>query len=301
MVLTRGDVFIFGLGFSARAWARRLAEGGYGVGGTCRSEAKRERLQQEGLRAWVWSGGGLEDEAALMAADGVLVSVPPAGAKAGSRASSTDAVWEAYGGVLAQKVQSGCWLGYLSTTGVYGDWAGAWVDEETRPVPTQERARARWAVEQRWQGIGAHIFRLAGIYGPGRNALERLRAGKGYGVDKPGQVFGRVHCEDIAQVLSVSMVRPCPGRIYNVTDDEPCALLEVLRYGAGLLGLPEPEAVGLEDERLSEMAQSFYGDNKRVRNTRMKVELGVELRYPSYREGLRALAAMTPLRESTTV
>jgi len=189
------------------------------------------------------------------------------------------------------------WLGYLSSTGVYGDRHGEWVDETTVPDPSNPRSARRLAAEIAWQVLAArtgaplHIFRIAGIYGPGRNPLEALRAGRARRFDKPGQIFSRIHVDDLAHVLAASIAKPSPGAIYNVCDDEPAAQADVIAYGAELLGLPPPplEPYAAAEPSLSEMARSFYRESKRVRNDRMKRELDITLAYPTYREGLRAL------------
>jgi nucleoside-diphosphate-sugar epimerase len=186
-------------------------------------------------------------------------------------------------------------VGYLSTTGVYGDRAGGWVDESGELRPTGDRGRRRVAAETAWldlwrrRGVPVHVFRLAGIYGPRRSAFDSLRQARAQRIDKPGQVFSRIHVDDIAAVLSVSMAKPNPGAIYNVCDDDPAAPAEVIAYAAGLLGIELPPLVPFAQAELSDMAQSFYADNKRVRNDRIKRELGVELAYPDYRQGLAAI------------
>ena len=171
------------------------------------------------------------------------------------------------------------------------------MDETTPTAPVGRRSRARVAAEKAWVDIGAssgkavHVFRLAGIYGPGRSALDNLREGTARRIVKPGQVFSRVHVEDIASVLEASMARPRPGRVYNVCDDEPAPPQDVVAYAAGLLGVEPPPEQPYETAELSPMARTFYKDNRRVRNERIKRELGVTLAYPTYREGLRGLAA----------
>ena len=186
-------------------------------------------------------------------------------------------------------------MGYLSTTGVYGDHGGAWVDEATALTPNTERGQRRLAAEEQWlalhrdHGLPVHVFRLAGIYGPGRNTLDNLRDGTAKRVVKPGQVFSRIHVDDIAGVLLASMARPNPGRAYNVADDEPCPPQDVVTFAAELLGLAPPHEIPFEDARLSPMARSFFADSKRVSNARIKSELGYSLRFPTYREGLKSL------------
>ena len=188
------------------------------------------------------------------------------------------------------------WVGYLSTVGVYGNSAGAVVDESAQPHPNNERTRARVVAESAWLALGeemgrpAQVFRLAGIYGPGRSALDKLRAGTARRIVKPGQVFNRIHVEDIASVLEASIARPRAGAIYNVADDEPAPPEDVVTYAAELLGIEPPPEVPFEEADLTPMARSFYGDSRRISNALIKSELGVRLAYPNYREGLKALA-----------
>ncbi|MEM1066115.1 MAG: SDR family oxidoreductase, partial [Pseudomonadota bacterium] len=189
------------------------------------------------------------------------------------------------------------WVGYLSTTGVYGDHGGGWVDEHTALTPATKRGEMRRVAEAAWQalavetGLPLHIFRLAGIYGPGRGPFAKVRAGTARRIVKEGQVFSRIHVEDIAQVLAASIARPKPGAIYNLCDDDPAPPQDVIAHAAELLGLPLPPAIAFEEAELSPMARSFYAESKRVRNDRIKEELGVTLHYPSYRDGLAALLA----------
>ncbi len=187
------------------------------------------------------------------------------------------------------------WIGYLSTIGVYGDQGGAWTDEATPATPRSARSKVRLDAEAAWLALGAatgkavQIFRLSGIYGPGRNPIVKLREGRSQRIVKAGQVFNRIHVDDIATTLLASIDRPRPGAIYNVTDDEPAAPQTVTEHAAALTGLPLPPAIDFETADLSPMARSFYGENKRVRNRLIRDELGVALAYPTYREGLAAL------------
>jgi nucleoside-diphosphate-sugar epimerase len=185
------------------------------------------------------------------------------------------------------------WVGYLSTTAVYGHHNGDWVDEGTALTPSTSRGAARVRAEGEWAALGVplHIFRLAGIYGPGRGPFEKVRDGTARRIFKPGQVFSRIHVEDIAAVLEASLARPNPGAVYNVCDDDPASPEDVLSLAATLLGLPEPPMVAYEDAEMTPMARSFYAENKRVRNDRIKTELGVRLQFPTYREGLAGLLA----------
>jgi nucleoside-diphosphate-sugar epimerase len=187
------------------------------------------------------------------------------------------------------------WIGYLSTVGVYGDQSGALVDETATPLPNNERTKARAVAESGWLALGEEIgrpvqvFRLAGIYGPGRSALDKIAAGTARRVVKPGQVFNRIHVEDIATVLEASMARPRAGAVYNVADDEPAPPEDVVAYAAALLGVEPPPAVPFAEAELTPMARSFYSNLRRVCNARIKSELGVALAYPTYREGLRGV------------
>ena len=267
-----------GHGYSAQALARGLRGQGWRIIATTRSPAKAEMLRSEGVEAMVWNGGELP----LSEATHLLTSVAPDGAGDPVLAAQRNAI------AASQQLR---WVGYLSTVGVYGDHAGGWVDEDTPLTPGTERGKARMAAEAEWQSLGLplHIFRLAGIYGPGRGPFEKVRDGTARLIVKPGQVFSRIHVEDIAQVLAASMARPATGRIYNVCDDDPSPPEDVLAYAAQLLGLPRPPEVPYDPAGMTPMAASFYAENKRVRNDRIKTELGVVLRYPDYRAGLRAM------------
>ena len=231
---------------------------------------------------------GEEDAIArdLASSDAVLVSIPPGAAG--------DPVLAAFGETIAAAPHLR-WIGYLSTIGVYGDHAGGWVDEATPPRPVSARSRERVAAEEAWASLGrasgkaVQVFRLAGIYGPGRSALDKLADGTAKRLVKPGQVFNRIHVDDIAAVLAASLDRPRAGAIYNVTDDEPAAAQDVVAHAAELAGVPPPPEIPFEEAELTPMARSFYGENKRVRNALIRDELGVRLAYPTYREGLAAI------------
>jgi len=269
-----------GHGYSAAAVAASL--GGWRVLGTTRSSDKAAAMISVGVEPLDWTDRATVD-AAIAAADALLVSMPP---EAGG-----DPVLARHESALG-KVRP-AWVGYLSTTGVYGDRKGGWVDEDDTLRPVSERGRRRVAAEAAWHesGLPVHAFRLAGIYGPGRSAFDRLREGSAQRVVKPGQVFSRVHVGDVARVVAASLDRPNPGRVYNVADDLPAAPEEVIEFAAGLLGLPVPPAVAFEAAGLSPMAASFWVESKRVSNRRIRDELGVELAYPDYRVGLAAILA----------
>ena len=272
----------FGHGYSARALSRRLLAEGWRVIGTTRSVEKAEILRAEGVEP-VLSLEAAADH--LAEATHVLVSAGPD--------AEGDPVLTACGPAIAA-ARHLAWAGYLSTTGVYGDRQGGWVDETSDCCPSTRRGQWRLAAEQAWQALPdlpLHIFRLAGIYGPGRGPFAKVRNGTARQIIKPGQVFSRIHVEDIATVLEASIARPDPGAIYNVCDDEAAPPQDVLAHAAELLDLPPPPAMDFETAEMSPMARSFYAESKRVSNTRIREGLGVTLAYPSYREGLAALLA----------
>ena len=283
-----GRLFCFGLGYTAKALARHLRQRGWTVAGTTRGEDKLAALRDEGIEAHLFDRARplAEPTEALAGTTHLLTSIMP-----------DDVGDPVLGCHLPDLLAVGSigWAGYLGTTGVYGDRKGAWVDETDRPTPSLPRTERRLAAEGHWlaSGLPAHVFRLAGIYGPGpgRNALETVRAGRARRVVKPDQVFGRIHVDDIVQVLTASMERPNPGAIYNVADDQPAPPQDVVTYAAELLGVEPPPAVPFDQADLSEAARSFYADNRRVSNRRIREELGVRLRYPDYRTGLNALFA----------
>ena len=285
-------LFCFGFGYSAETLARRLLAEGWRVSGSCRDEAKQRRLAALGYRIHFFDRDRplADPVAALAGVTDVVVSVPP---DAGG-----DPVLDQHAGDLVAHARLR-WIGYLSTTGVYGDTGGAVVAETAPPAPTSERSRRRVAAEARWldlyrrSGLPAHVFRLAGIYGPGRSSLDQVRAGAARRIERPGHLFSRIHVDDIATVLRASMARPDPGRIYNVCDDEPAAPADVIAYACRLLGREPPPLVPFEavEAGMSAMAQSFWRDNRRVDNGRIGRELGVRLRYPDYRAGLTAILA----------
>lgn len=281
-------LLVFGMGFSARHFAKRRLAQGDSVTGTVRTSDKAASLARLGFTMRVFSNGADSNaiETDIASSDAVLVSVPPN--------TDGDPVLQSYAAQLATAPNLR-WIGYLSTIGVYGDHGGAWVDETTPVNATSIRSLHRAAAERAWLSFGGssgksvHIFRLAGIYGPGRNQLMQLSEGTAKRVIKPGQVFNRVHVEDISRTLDASLSRPRPGGIYNVTDDEPAPPQDVVAYAARLCGLDPPPEIKLEDAQLTPMGRSFYDENKRVRNRLLRDELGVTLAYPTFREGLTSL------------
>ncbi len=283
------SLFIFGYGYTARTLVKRLAqEDGWRFAGTTRSEDKAGAMRGDGVAPVIWDGGDIS-AAALDDASHILVSTPPTDAGCPTLAAA--------GAQLAAHASNIQWLGYLSTNGVYGDHQGEWVDESSATLGESTRARRRIDAEERWRSLAQHhglpltIFRLPGIYGPGRSAIDAVREGKAKRIYKKGQVFSRMHVEDIAAALAASMESPQPYALYNLADDEPAPPQEVVEYASTLLGVSPPPLIPIEEADLSEMAKSFYADNKRVSNALMKRALGVSLAYPTYREGLRSILA----------
>ncbi|CAN5290659.1 SDR family oxidoreductase [soil metagenome] len=278
--------FAFGLGYSAAAIARALKKDAAWIGGTVRNVEKAVALAGEGLNALIFDGkaAGVGVAEGVRHATHLLVSVPP-GAADPVLAVHRDSI------LAAEHLR---WIGYLSTVGVYGNYGGAWVTEATTPHPTPGRSTERLAAERAWKAVAEErklplaIFRLAGIYGPGRNAFTGLADGTARRIVKPGQVFNRIHVDDIAQTAVAAIAANAEG-VFNVTDDEPAPAADVTAFAAGLMGVAPPPEVPIEAAELSPMARSFYAENKRVANRRIKEELGVTLRYRTYREGLTAL------------
>ncbi len=280
-----GTLLSFGHGYSARALAKRLIPQGWTVIGTTRSAEKAEALRAEGVEPLIWPANPVE--AALDRATHILTSVSPT--------EDGDPVLNALAPAIEAVAGQIAWAGYLSTTGVYGDHQGGWVDESTPLTPSTRRGQMRVEAEGAWQalaersGLPLHIFRLAGIYGPGRGPFAKVRNGTARRIVKPGQVFSRIHVDDIAAVLEASINRPYSSGIYNLCDDDPAPPQDVIAHAATLLGVPLPLEVPYDQADLSPMAKSFYAESKRVRNDRIKEELGVKLRYPDYLSGLAAL------------
>lgn len=286
--LASGHLFCFGLGYSARRLADRLLAMGWRVSGTCRSVEKQRALAACGIEAHLFDRDHPLPgaDALLSGVTDLLGSVPPDAAG--------DPVIDCHAAAIDRAAESLRWIGYLSTTGVYGDCAGAWVDEASPLRPSGERGLRRVVAERQWlaRRQPAHLFRLAGIYGPGSSALDTVREGRARRVIKPGQVFSRIHVDDIANVLLASMARPRPGAAYNVCDDDPAPPADVITHACRLLGVDPPPEIPYDRADLSPMARSFYDDNKRVRNDRIRNELGVVLAFPDYRSGLAAILQM---------
>ena len=277
-------IFCFGVGYTARRLLAALREDGWEVGGTSRSPEQREGLASAGIRAYDFPLS--EPAAALAGTTHLLSSVPPE--------EDGDPVLRNHGPELS-KLGSLVWAGYLSTTGVYGDHGGGLVDETSATAPTSVRGKRRLGAEAAWldlhreSELPVHVFRLAAIYGPGRSAIEAVRQRRAQRIFKPGQVFSRIHVDDIVQTLRASMRQPSPGRVYNLADDAPSPAHEVVEHACALLDAEPPPLVQLAEAQLSPAAMEFYADSKRVSNARMRRELGVTLRYPDYRRGLSAI------------
>lgn len=283
--------FCFGLGYTGQRLARKLATHGWSVAGTTRSPEKQEWLESQGIGASVFHSdavSALPDDVAQTTH--LLISIPPD--------AQGDAVFRQYGEMIATLPQL-VWLGYLSTTGVYGDCRGEWVDESSPTHAIDERVRKRIEAEQQWLSLASthrtpvHLFRLAGIYGPDNSQIDRIKAGTARRIVKAGQYFSRIHVDDIVTTLLASMRRPQAGAIYNVCDDLPAPPDEVVCYAARLCGVTPPIEEAYEQAELSDMMRSFYSANRRVRNDKIKSQLGVELAYPTYREGLAAIARLS--------
>lgn len=283
-------VLCFGLGYSARALGRRLLAEGVAVSGTARAAEGLFALARDGYGAMRFTGtapGPLVPHA-LSTATHLVISAPPG--------SAGDPVLTHHAADIrsAPRLQ---WIGYLSTIGVYGDRDGAWVDEDTPPAPSSERSRQRLAAEQAWQalgrdrGIAVAVFRIAGIYGPGRSQLESVRDGTARRIVKPGQVFNRVHVEDIAAIVHAAMAKPRMDAVYNCADNAPAPAHEVITFAAQLLGVTPPPEVLYDSAAFTPMGRSFYEENKRVSSAKTLAELGVSLAYLDYRAGLSAIYA----------
>ncbi|MDB4085518.1 SDR family oxidoreductase [Amylibacter sp.] len=268
-----------GHGFSASVLGAQLIKDGWTVYGTTRSVEKAKKLNDDGVNSIIWPGTDLTPY--IQKATHILTSVSPN--------SQGDPVLNQYNEILSKNTFD--WVGYLSTTGVYGNHNGGWVDENSPLKPNTTRGKLREEAELSWSklNINLHIFRLAGIYGPGRGPFSKVRNGTARRIIKEGQLFSRIHVDDIAQVLLASIRYPRQGAIYNVCDDNPAPPEDVISYAAELLDMPIPIAIDYDKAEMSPMARSFYAENKRVSNELIKKELGVELKFPDFKAGLQSL------------
>ncbi|MBH89910.1 MAG: NAD(P)-dependent oxidoreductase [Magnetovibrio sp.] len=278
-------LFCFGLGYTALRLALYLLSKGWEVAGTVRDKKRVKEIENLGIEALLFDRGcPLENPAAkMMSASHLLSSVPPD--------QYGDTVLDTHGKNISDLCNTFKWIGYLSTTGVYGNRNGDTVKEGDVLEPTSVRASRRVDAESRWLELNAHIFRIAGIYGPKRCVLDDVRQRRAKRIDKPGQVFSRIHVDDLVRILATSMATPNSGQIYNVCDDEPAPPIQVVTFACELLGIKPPLVQSFEEAKkeMSPMALTFWGDNKRVNNRRIKEDLGVKLLYPDYRQGLRAI------------
>ncbi len=288
----KNKLFCFGYGYSSTFLGEALKKAGnWTLSGTTRSMTKRAILRSYGIDAHIFDKEKPLGDPMMVLANTThcLVSTPPD--------SEGDLVFQSHADDIVHLMPKLKWLGYLSTTGVYGDRDGASVDETAEIRPTAIRGTRRAIAEEQWlsllqaRGLPVHIFRLAGIYGPGRSAIDSVRVGIARRIVKPGHAFCRIHVDDIVAALMASMDNPKPGTVYNLADDEPAASHEVIAYAARLLGRDPPPLVRFEDANLAPITLSFYSDNKRVVNKKMKSELGITLKYPNYRLGLEGCLA----------
>jgi nucleoside-diphosphate-sugar epimerase len=278
------ELFIYGLGFSGQALARQMQAKGWAVSATARTQDKAAALI--GLNLTPVNPADPDAMTAAMGrAKAILITAPPGPDGCPALQQIVPA--------LARSAAFPDWIGYVSTTGVYGDQGGGWVFENSPLRASSPEGARRVGAERDWlqvgqgMGLSVMVFRLPGIYGPGRSAFDRLRTGDARRVIKPGQVFSRIHVEDIASGLAASIAKPRAGGIYNLCDDEPAPPQDVIAYATSLAGLPLPQEVGIET--LSPMAKRFYAENKRVSNALAKQELGWKPAYPTYRQGLDAI------------
>lgn len=276
-------LFIFGLGYVGTAVSQALLQLGWQVSGTTRNWERANELATKGVSVFIGGKTPLSEQlVALNSATHILSTVPPTKTK--------DDVFDNFANHL-HNAETLEWFGYLSSSVVYGDCHGAWIDETTIACPDNDRGRIRLLAEIRWlkTNLPAHIFRISGIYGPGRNNLMNVKLGQARPIVKKDHVFCRIHLDDIVAALIASMLKPKAGNIYNLSDDLPASSHDVISYAAQLLDMAAPKPVPIEDADLGPMAMSFYDGCRRVSNDKIKSELGLTLKYPTYKEGLAAL------------
>ena len=280
-------LFVFGLGYTGKALSHLLKAQGWKVSGTSRNQESADQLADEGFYSYVFNETTPLEPAILDGVTHILLSIPPN--------DDGDLVFKAHAQDFSKRAKNLKWVGYLSTTGVYGDRQGDWVDETSDLAPSTKRGEKRVLAEKQWfdlyeaSDVPVHSFRLAGIYGAGSNQLEKVASGKAKRRIKQGQVFSRIHVEDIAGMLEASIKSPNPGQAYNICDDEAAPPQDVVTYAAELLGVEPPEEIQFNPNDMTPMGLSFFAESKRVSNEKIKAELGYQLKYPTYREGLKAL------------
>lgn len=291
MTGTDKSLFCFGYGYSCDYLGQALQAEGWRVAGTTRDAEKLDLMRGNGIDSYLFDYDAPLDDMHHVFRDvtHLLISTPP-----DDRGDPTFIMH----GEDVREFSNLQWIGYLSTTGVYGDRTGGWVDETSELRPNTKRGSRRLLSERQWlslyeeSGLPVHVFRLAGIYGPGRSALDSVRAGIARRIDKPGHAFSRIHVEDIVQVLMASMAQPHPGAAYNLADDRAAPSHEVIEYACHLLGITPPPLLPYDEADMAPIARSFYADNKRVSNEKIKRELGVRLKFPDFKAGLRECLAM---------
>ncbi len=286
------NLFCFGYGYSCDHLGYALnKQGGWNLAGTTRDNDKRRQMKEHGIRSFLFDFDQPLEDPLLFLRDTthLLISTPPD--------DEGDPAFRLHADDILQ-LKSLQWVGYLSSTAVYGDRDGAWVDENSERRPSSKRGSRRLKAEEQWlslfreSGLPVHIFRLAGIYGPGRSALDSVRAGVARRINKPGHAFSRIHVEDIVQVLLASMEKSHPGQAYNLADDRAAPSYEVIEEACNLLGLTPPPLIPYDEADLAPITRSFYADNKRIKNDRIKAELEVALKYPTFKEGLKGCLDM---------
>jgi nucleoside-diphosphate-sugar epimerase len=283
---TQDFLLVLGMGYSASRFVELFGARFPRIAATARSLDRLEARRTRRIEPLLFDGAAQNDLLqAAREATHIIVSIPPD--------AEGDPALNALGGVLRLN-QNLRWVGYLSTTAVYGDRGGAWTDEDAPVMPQSARAKRRAEAEKTWRDIATpkravQIFRLSGIYGPGRNALVDLKRGEARRLTKIGQMFNRIHVDDIAAIVNAAIDHPKAGPVFNVADDEPAPSSDVVGFAAGLLGVFPPQLMRVEDADLSDMAKSFWAENKRIASPRIKDQLDVQLQFPTYREGLRSL------------
>ena len=281
MTGSSNTIFIFGLGYVGLHLAEQLSQQGWQIIGTTRTPENLSEYQQRGWTILPFSDDkGVPDLAHHLVEASALVSTITA-------ISGRDPVLARYKQLIDGFAG---WTGYVSATSIYPDQAHGWVDETTTPEPATARGRARWTAEQEWdEATAAEIFRVAGIYGPNRSPFAALREGRSRIIDKPGHFFNRIHQDDISRIIIAAMTKPRRHRVINLCDNEPAAQADVIRFAAELIGVTPPVPVPFEEADLTPMARTFYISRRRVRSVVREPELGIDLRYPNYRSGLRAI------------
>lgn len=287
------NIFIFGAGYSSLAFVKHVESDNYNIAGTTRDEDKITELNENGIKPFLFDGetSNSDINARLKEVTHLLISIAP---PRDTQGSDVDPVLNVFGDVIRNKMPNLQWIGYLSTVGVYGNHEGAWVDETVSTTPVSARSIQRDIAEKSWLALSAAInipltiFRLAGIYGPDRNAFRTIEAGRSRRLVKKGQFFNRIHVADIAQAIKLAAHKKC-NEVFNITDNEPAPPQDVVTFAHQLMQKEPPEKSDFETANLTPMARSFYGENKRVSNVKSKEVLGMEYAYPDYQASLKKM------------